>query len=687
MAQLKKKFVKNDAIDGLKLLLLNNQPVRALNASGSAEELMKLDADGVMQLLKLPKVPASPTVDEHVSNKAYVDSQVSSEASSRASAISAVETAYQSADDAIEGRLDIIEGADNVEGSVAKAEKDAKDYADAQISALINGAPGVLDTLKELADALGGDENFATTIAGQISSLDGRLDTVEGGELVSGSLLNILKQAKDYADSINGGSVADLEAAIEAEETARIAGDDALDARLDVIEGADTVVGSVAKALKDAKDYTDAEVAQEVSDRQAAVSAEQSARETADNDLDARLDIIEGADSVEGSVAKAEKDAKDYADGIVATEQSAREFADSALDGRLDILEGSSSTVGSVAKAEADAKAYADGIVATEQTARESADDALDARLDILEGADNVEGSVAKAEKDAKDYADAQITALINGAPGVLDTLKELADALGGDENFATTISTQLSSLDGRLDTLEGGELVSGSILNILKQAKDYTDTRETAITTAYQSADSALDGRLDVLEGADTVEGSVAKAEKDAKDYTDSEIAALTTDDIEEGSTNLYFEEGRAQTAAVVNVMTGGETVKAPSVSSVKTYIDGEVSDLQDQIDDSNAAITDLQSDVSDLQAKVFNKEVKTLSAQNITDGYVDLAFTVESNSLFVFTNSLFLGESEDYSLSVVGGVTRVTWLNGFSSGGATEFEAGEKVFFQYRK
>jgi hypothetical protein len=77
----------------------------------------------------------------------------------------------------------------------------------------------------------------------------------------------------------------------------------------------------------------------------------------------------------------------------------------------------------------------------------------------------------------------------------------------------------------------------------------------------------------------------------------------------------------------------------------------------------------------------------VKTLSAQNITDGYVDMAFTVESNSMFVFTNSLFLGESEDYSLSVVGGVTRVTWLNGFSSGGATEFEAGEKVFFQYRK
>lgn len=33
------------------------------------------------------------------------------------------------------------------------------------VAALVDGAPGALDTLKELADALGGDENFATTIS------------------------------------------------------------------------------------------------------------------------------------------------------------------------------------------------------------------------------------------------------------------------------------------------------------------------------------------------------------------------------------------------------------------------------------------------------------------------------------------------------------------------------------------
>ena len=39
-----------------------------------------------------------------------------------------------------------------------------KDYTDAQITALIAAAPGALDTLNELAAALGDDASFSTTI-------------------------------------------------------------------------------------------------------------------------------------------------------------------------------------------------------------------------------------------------------------------------------------------------------------------------------------------------------------------------------------------------------------------------------------------------------------------------------------------------------------------------------------------
>lgn len=41
---------------------------------------------------------------------------------------------------------------------------DADSAISTAVAALVDGAPGALDTLKELADALGGDQNFVTTI-------------------------------------------------------------------------------------------------------------------------------------------------------------------------------------------------------------------------------------------------------------------------------------------------------------------------------------------------------------------------------------------------------------------------------------------------------------------------------------------------------------------------------------------
>lgn len=44
------------------------------------------------------------------------------------------------------------------------------DYVDTKVSGLVNSAPEILDTLKELSDALGNDPNFATTVANQIGT-------------------------------------------------------------------------------------------------------------------------------------------------------------------------------------------------------------------------------------------------------------------------------------------------------------------------------------------------------------------------------------------------------------------------------------------------------------------------------------------------------------------------------------
>jgi len=51
----------------------------------------------------------------------------------------------------------------------------------AAVSALVAGAPGALDTLNELAAALGDDASFSASVASALADLDSRVDTLEAG--------------------------------------------------------------------------------------------------------------------------------------------------------------------------------------------------------------------------------------------------------------------------------------------------------------------------------------------------------------------------------------------------------------------------------------------------------------------------------------------------------------------------
>ena len=614
-----------NSLDGYTLDLRGDldQEVTDRKAADSTEQSARMAADSALSG-RLDIIEGADTVAGSVAKalkdaKAYTDSSVSAEESARIAAVSAEaslraaavsaeesariaadsteQSARMAADSALSGRLDVIEGTDTVSGSVAKSLKDAKAYADQKIADLVNGAPGVLDTLKELADALGDDPNFATTLSNELATIQTDITSLQNS---SGANLS-------------------------AEESARKAADSALSGRLDVIEGADTVSGSVAKALKDAKAYTDSSVSAEQSARMtavsaeesariaavsseqsariaadntlqgnldaeasariAAVSAEESARIAAYNSLDGRLDIIEGADTVNGSVAKSLKDAKAYTDTKFSAEQSARMAADSTLQGNLD----------------------------AEQSARMSADSALSGRLDVIEGADSVNGSVAKALKDAKAYADSQVMAE--------QTARIAADGV---------LQSNIDTIDGRLDVLEGADSVSGSVAKALKDAKVYADSKVSAEQSARMSADNALSGRLDVIEGADTVAGSVAKALKDAKAYTDSSVSA-----------------------------------EASSRSTA------------------DAA---LQSEIDAINAVVHEKEKFVLSSLDISNGYINLAHQAIEKSILVIVDRLVAHADDDYSVAVVSGVTRITLLNSFSSGGSEALAAGDVIHVMYR-
>lgn len=77
------------------------------------------------------------------------------------------------------GVTDAKNRANHIGTQLADTISDLAAVIDARVQQVIDGAPGALDTLNELAAALGDDANFAATVSTQLSDLDTRLDVVE----------------------------------------------------------------------------------------------------------------------------------------------------------------------------------------------------------------------------------------------------------------------------------------------------------------------------------------------------------------------------------------------------------------------------------------------------------------------------------------------------------------------------
>jgi hypothetical protein len=78
-----------------------------------------------------------------------------------------------------------------------------KAYVDAQVNALVNGAPGTLDTLKEIADAISDGGSFASTVVLKAGS------TMTGALVLNADPSNNLGAAtKQYVDAVAGSATA-----------------------------------------------------------------------------------------------------------------------------------------------------------------------------------------------------------------------------------------------------------------------------------------------------------------------------------------------------------------------------------------------------------------------------------------------------------------------------------------------
>lgn len=92
----------------------------------------------------------------------------------------------------------------NMVGSSGGILGKTKTYVDDKVASLVNSAPETLDTLNELAAALGNDANFATTVATQIGS---KVDKVDGKSLSTNDFTDTYKAQLDNMVSITNDQI------------------------------------------------------------------------------------------------------------------------------------------------------------------------------------------------------------------------------------------------------------------------------------------------------------------------------------------------------------------------------------------------------------------------------------------------------------------------------------------------
>lgn len=374
--------------------------VNGLSKDISDEANTRLAGDTALQ------VNIDKEVADRTNADTLLDNKIAQEISDRTTAIQGLESkkvdkvdgkVLSSNDftDVLLNKLNGIEEHANYITKVSELLNDSGFQTEAEVEAaiqkIIGSAPGVLDTLEEIAKALGDDPNFATTMTQKLNELTTKIET---------------------------------------ETEKRIEGDAALDTKLT------TLSTTLTKTVEDLRTYvteTRTELLARANNQDALIT------QNAAN-IQRNLELIQGIqNNISGSYLEVKT--------LLETEIAARKAEDIRLEGKIDQNTADLGTEREERKA-AD-KALQDDLDA-EEAARTAADAALGVRIDTeiaeRKAADKTHTDNIAAEKYARTQEDARLNARID---------KEVTDRINADNKLGTRIDNEEDAREAADTTLQ----------------------------------------------------------------------------------------------------------------------------------------------------------------------------------------------------------------------------------------
>ncbi len=508
------------------------------------------------------------------------------------------------------------------------------------------------------------DDNYIIGLIGGSATPDATPETVvlrdENADFSAGTI------TADLVGDVTGN--ADTATALETSRTIELTGDVTGSVSFDGtanVQISTTLGGSFAtdaevataksEAIADAEDYTNDEIAAEVTARNSAIAtAKGEAISAASTDASTKAN---------NALAAAESYTDDE---ISALDLSLKAYADQAESDAISTAAADATTKANAAKAGAeltasnalsaavsDLEAYAD----QSQTDAEAFATAADTTL-----YGTVTTDIATAKSQAIDaaeaYTDAEIAALVGSAPALLDTLNELAEAIADNPNYASDVANLVATKadityvnDEIADAIQATTYTAGTNIDITDNEISVTglDTADVAEDSSrlYFTNQRAVDANFGLWD----TDGAAAQALSDANDYTNAEITQEVADRNSAISSAINTEiadRNTAINAAIATEVTDRNSAITTAVDALTTSEIEEGSNLyftnQRAIDAVGGTIEDAidllsTSDIEEGTNQYFTvSRAKTAAAELITSATkTNITITGDENGLTI--------------------------------------------------
>ena len=465
--------------------------------------------------------------------------------------------------------------------SLDLADEATRAYVDAQIGALVDGAPGTLDTLNELAAAINDNPNYFTD-AEAARQANTNLINAETSRATAAEAAIQADVDQNEADA--DAAIAAVQADVDQNEADADAADAALDARLVVLEADPTTATAVAAVQAD--------VDQNEADADAAIAAEE-ARALAAEALLAPLasPILTGTPQAPTANA-----------GTSTTQLATTAFVSTAVANLVDNAPGTLDTLNEIAVALGN-----DANLSTTLTNSIAA----------------VQADVDQNELDS-DTADAALGVRIDNVETEIDTARTNIYAALGRTEGVQSMGTFTGSLLGDNQTVK-------DLLQTLETKAESLDLLKANLTGATFTGDIVVDegtGSTIKLETSGVTSAGIhIEGPSGSMGYLDT-TNGFGNDSLQIYSANTWC---RAINGGTGNLIVDGTLTLAGTALTATfaelNYVDGVTSNVQTQLDAIQADVDQNESDadtaIAAVQADVDQNEIDSDAADAaIVDG-----------------------------------------------------------------